>query len=348
MPLTLADIRQSRLPQAVGLCAGDLPAIAAIVNEAQQRLIMAGGETGWSGGWKSVVFNVDFANPYITLPRQFVRIVNLDVCKKPIVLHNQWYEFLPGTPGMMPQDTWPDWWSPHVEGYERGTVPTMTDMTSTNQLLRAYYTDTRDIDKRLVITGLDANGNSVFTQDTQGTRDTMQGLILKLAPPYAQATFPLSSITGIQKDMTYGDVVLSQVDQTTGVEVILSRFAPTEFNPQYRRYYLTKLPQGCCTVTGSSIIPVTALAKLQYVPAYLDSDWLIIGNLPALIEEAQAIRYSSMDIPTAAALERKHHLAAIRQLQNELRHETGEEPVSFRVNSLNQRSLARENVGGLY
>ena len=69
MRITLSSALQSRIPQAVGLCPDDVGGVASYINEAQQRLINAAGETGFWGGWYATVFNVTRANPYITCPR---------------------------------------------------------------------------------------------------------------------------------------------------------------------------------------------------------------------------------------------------------------------------------------
>lgn len=65
------------------------------------------------------------------------------------------------------------------------------------------------------------------------------------------------------------------------------------------------------------------MAKLEFIPANRDTDFLIIGNIPALIEECKAIRYSDMDVPNAAMLEAKSHSKAIKYLNQELAHYLG-------------------------
>ena len=103
----------------------------------------------------------------------------------------------------------------------------------------------------------------------------------------------------------------------------------------YRRYYLHKLPWSCCDVQIPSnpcvapLVPpsvtITAMAKLEFIPAARLTDWLIIGNIPALIEECKAIRYSDMDSEKSPALEEKSHRRAIKMLNDELTHYLGTE-----------------------
>ena len=340
MRVTLADVRQSALPRSVGLCAADLPRIAEYVNEATERLLYASGETGWYGCWQRVVFQVSTSNPYITLPRQFSRIINLTACNYGLRIRNEFYEMIPGGVGLMPQlNTTPDWFSTTIEGYERGLVPTMVDLTPTNQLLRAYITDARDEGSRMLITGKDQNGLDIYTDDGQ---DTVNGTYLSFLNPLATTAFSLSSISLVQKDVTFGDVVLKQVDQTTGEEVTLSRFSPTETAPAYRRYYITKLPASCCASgTPSATVSITALAKLEYAPVYLDTDALLISNIPALIEECMAIRYSRTDGDKGKAHAAFHHKSAIRQLQNQMRHYLGEQSPAVKVDVYQGAPLSR-------
>lgn len=338
MRVTLAQVRQSRLPQVVGLCAGDTPAIAAIVNEAQERLILAAGETGFFGGWTRVAFTVTRANPYITLPRTLARLINLDVCREPVEIHNEFYEFLPGGIGLMPTPTQDDWCGV-LGGYERGVYPTLVDLPATSYL-RVYVTDSRDVNARMLITGLDAASMPIYSTDGF---ENPTGFYLRFQQPFATTEFEVSAISAVQKDVTYGDVILKAVDPDTLVETTLSRYAPAETHPTYRRYYITRLPNVCCD--GTATITVQGLGKLEYIPVYQDTDHVLIGNIPALIEEVQAIRYSSMDLKDAAVLEQKHHRKAIRLLQDELRHYMGEQNPAVSVDVWRGAPLENSGIG---
>jgi hypothetical protein len=359
MRTTLGQVRQSRLPQSIGRCANDLPEVAAFVNQAQQQLINAGGETGFWGGWEKVAFQATRCNPYITLPRKYARAINLAVCRFPIRMQNEFYELLPDGIGL--QDFCSikgrtDWCGA-LEGYERGTVVSMTDLTPTNQLLRVYLTDPRDIGKRILIgPAQDQNGNFIYTQDGN---PSVNGFYLTLAQPFTTSAFVVTSFSGVQKDATYGDVLLYQVDATTGAQVLLSRYAPDEITPAYRRFFIKNLPCGCHAtqvpgnpcVSGApvpdGVVTVTALCKLEFIPANRDTDYLIIGNIPALIEECKAIRYSDMDEPNAVTLEGKSHQKAIKYLNDELRHYLGELQPAVNLAPFGTATLRRQRIGTL-
>ena len=342
MNATLSDVRRSRFPAAIGVCATDIGAIAAMVNECTQRLIYAGGETGFWGCWRKVAFTVDVTSPYITLPRQLARAINLDVCREPIVIQNEFFEFLPGGIGLQDPNTCRDWCG-NLEGYERPSVPTMVDLSDAPQLLRVYITDARDVNLSVVITGKDQNGNQIYS--TSGLQQ-INGFVLTTASPFVTSTFTVTEIQAVQKDNSYGDIILKQVDPTTGVEVTLSRYGPTETNPSYRRYMIRGLPVGCCQqATDTGTATVTCLGKIEYIPIYNDTDQLLIANIPALIAEAQAIRMSTMDTANAAALELKYHRQAIKLLQNEQRHYMGDQRPAVTCNPFIGASLAAQGIG---
>lgn len=340
----MLQLRFSAFPERIGKCTDDLPGICAVVNECQQRLIFAGGETGWWGGWSKVVFNVSQASPYITLPRQFARLINLDVCRRPIRIQNEFYEMLEGGPGLqVPTTVCTCDWCGRLEGYERGSWPTMVDLTPINQYLRVYITDSRDVGKTIVFSGaLDQNGVGIY--DQLGV-NSVQGAVLTFTQPFATTPTIISKFNGIQKDPTYGDVLLKEVDAISGAEVLLSRYGPDEMTPAYRRYYINRLPSSCCPATTPGTVQVTGLAKLEYVPVSRDTDFLIIGNIPALIEEAQAVKYSSMDSPTAASQEAKHHLTALRLLRDEQRHYQGEMQPAVTYAPFGSSRMIRKKIG---
>ena len=320
-------------PQAIGVANNDLAQVAAYVNRAQQNLINAGGETGWWGGWQKVVFTVSKCAPYISLPRQFARVINLAVCKYPVRVNNEFYEMLEASVGLQDFVQKPNWHGA-VAGFDRGTFPTMLDVSPANQYLQVMLTDPRDAQYRMLISpAQDQNGQYIYTQDGA---QSVNGFYMPLLSPSYTTPFIVTSIGGVAKDATYGDVLLYQVDATTGAQVLLARYGPDEVRPSYRRYYLNKLPWSCCDVQVLSnpctappgpppTVQITAMAKLEFIPANRLTDWIVIGNIPALIEECKSIRYADMDSEKAPAMEEKCHKRAIQLLNQELVHYLGKE-----------------------
>lgn len=346
MRTTLLDVRLSRLPALIGLCQDNRQAIAAAVNEAQQRLIMSFGEVGAWAGWEKVVFTASRANPYITLPSRYCRAINLAVCRHPFRVYNEFYSTIPAGPGLPPNPASSLDWCGEVQGFDLGMVPTLVDLPSTS-ILRVYASDPADVAsaKRIFISGLDQNGQQIFSQDRFSN---VNGFYITLDTPFADTTFSVSKIQAVSKDITLGNIILKSVS-STGVETTLSTYGPYETNPAYRRYQITSLPSTCCPTScppqTSTNVQITAICKLEYVPAVLDSDFLIINNIPALIEECVSIRMSEMDDPRSMAKSEYHHKRAIRQLNNQARHYTGDQVPSVSVDIWDGQPLIDQNVG---
>lgn len=340
--ITFAQVRASDFPQAVQMCANDIPQLTRRANRCQEILINCGGETGWVGGWAKVVFNVSRTNPFITLPREFARAINLDVCNRPIRVQNEFYEFLDAGIGLRPGTRCTPWCG-LLQGYERGHFPTMVDLVG-NQFVRAYITDVRDVGKRILVDALDQNGNRIYSTDVL---NQVSGFYLTLDQPFVTSTFEISSIRSIQKDITFGDVLLNAVDAITGAETLLSRYAPDEVNPSYPRYYIDAPPNSCCESTTPGIVQVSALAKYDYIPVARDTDFMLINSIPALIEEAKAIRFADMDVVESINFESKNHRRAIKLLQDQMRNYLGEVSVAVNFAPFGNARYEHQMIGSL-
>jgi hypothetical protein len=296
--------------------------------------LIAGGETGFYGTWQKMVFTVDPNDPYITLPRQVARIINLDVCRYPTRVQNEFFEFLEAGIGLQPAN--PCSCPPAcavLETYDRGVVPTFRDIISTGnpKLIRVYLTNERDHEHRVLIQGLDQNGNVVRTLDNG--IDTA-GEYLILDDPFTDSEFFFSKITGVQKDITAGDVRIYEVDSVTGEQRLISTMEPGETVASYRRYFINGMCNTCCSCTpaqttgcSNTTVPTTsqvvAMAKLEFVPVVVDTDYLLIGNIPALKQECMAVRYEESDSENALQMAIVKHRQAIKLLNQELVHYMG-------------------------
>lgn len=310
-----------------------------------ERLVKAGGETGWWGTWVKMAFNVDPEFPYITVPRHVARLINISICKNPVRVQNQFYEYLeygigpqPSSCGCLLQ-----------EAFDRGTFPTMKDLdnTTNKKCLRFFLTDQRDTDKRILIQGIDTNGTVLRSLDNGIDLD---GVYVRLNPPFVDTEFlfganSLSKITGIQKAITVGDVRLYEVDTVTGASVALSIFEPSEETTAYRRYYLNGLPAYCCA--GQTTVQVTAMAKLEFVPVTVDQDWLVISNIPALKLACEAVRYSEMDNPQAFQMSDRKWKEAVKVLRQEQDHYLGKERPAIRFSPFGHDTLECAGIGQL-
>ena len=210
-----------------------------------------------------------------------------------------------------------------------------------------YISDARDVGRRLLVSGKDSSGNVIYSTD--GSQEVV-GTYLTFQQPFFTTPFIITQISAIQKDLTYGDVRLYSVDATTGVETLLAKYGPDEVAPAYRRYYINSLPGCSCNTpaySATTIMQIKAMAKLEYIPARRPTDFLVIGNIPALKEECLAIRYGEMDTKNAAALANKCHRAAIRLLNQEMTHYLGKDRIAVNFAPFGTAKLEHQNIGGL-
>lgn len=343
----LYDVRSSSLAQAVGLCATDITSIAAIVNEAQERLINdpLAPEEGWWGSWVRMAFNVSQTGPYIYTPREVSRIILLDVCKAPVRIRNSFYEFLEFGRGFMPSgcpSTNPC--DQALVAYERETVYTFTPLLSTAQTIRVYASDTSDLGRTVLVQGKDSNGNIIRFVDAAVPQSGL-GESIVLAAPFADSVNTFTEITGIQKQRTYGEVQIYQVDPSTGTETALVVMQPSEETALYRKYFINGLPTRCCNAsTTSTTLQVLAMCKLDYVPVQVDSDYLTIMSVPALIDECMSIRFGRMDTPGAQQLSMAKHQSALRLLFGQLDNYLGKERPAIRRSLFGSNTMISQPI----
>lgn len=329
--LRLIDIQASSLPNSIGECVGNLPNLAATVNECQERYLHdpTQPDEGWYGTYGRMAFTVDPDNHSITTPRDVARVTLIDICKKPVIIRNDLYEFMEFGNGLMPSCCSGSPLCDNVGVFGRGLVVTTKDLVP-NKNLRIYISDEADIGKRILVQGLDANGVSVYSQDGFVR---VNGVYVDLAAPFVDVALEsiaidFSKITGLQKDITNGPVQVFSVDPDTAEEVLLVTLEPSEQVSSYQRYYLNGLPGCCCE---SPNLQVMAIVKFEYVPAVNPTDYLIIQSRPAIIEGCRSLRYGSMDIPNAKDLAAHHYQKGLAYLAGLADHMQGKERVSIRV-----------------
>lgn len=341
MRLQVHDWRASRAPAVLGICASDLGSVLSYLNEATQRLLMAPevGDEGWFGSYAKVVFNVDPNIPYITAPREVARLSALDVCRNPIRVQNQWFEFLDFGPKLQKQNACDTNCSTSrhctvLQAYDRGIVPTPIDPPVGNKI-RLFYNNADNL-KTLFFQGTDQNGN-LITSLYNGKQVNGFFMTLDSSQPFVDSAYALNSLSNIAKDITQFPVSIYAIDPATGNQLPLATFAPSQTSGSYRRYFLAGLPDRCndCDSPPAQA-QVTAMAKLEFVPMTNDTDFLIIGNLAALKEECMAIRFGEMDVSEAETKAARHHKNAIRLLNGELAHMEGK-----RQPALNYRPFGR-------
>lgn len=343
MPLRLRlyDVRLSDFPTTLGLCQSDVSGVASAVNSVQRRLLYCreAGDESWNGTWAEVAFNVDRTSPYITTPREIARLEMMTVCRNPIPIRNQFYEYLQFGNGRIPRlcglgrgfD---------VGVYSRNNAVTFVDLHPAPQLIRIVPESSDDSGSRVLIQGLDVNNSVVRSAD--GTNMIM-GQFVTLEQPFVAFPFQMNRLTGIQKDITVGNIQIFQVDPTTGSEVLLLTMEPGEQTAWYRRYYLNNFPFNCCP--NETTAQVTAMAKLEMIPVQVDTDYCLLQNIEAMIQEAQSMRYDGIDSGASKQMSAQSHADAVRYLNGELSHLYGKNDASVSFKPFGSACLERVHIG---
>lgn len=305
---TLGDAKEpsSGIQTILGICPTDAR-FTGYVNRAQKALLERG---RW---WGTIVREQLCVNKgCLTWPRHVATIESVALCKEPIPIFNQWYEFQGNSDGILPNDC-----ACSLGMVDRGMAVTFDEISGTDKLLRFYHTVAADVGKKILVQGYDANNIFIRTVIDGVMSDGFQ---MTLTSPFVDSTFTVTRITGIQKPLTDGLVRLYQVDQTSGDEIPLGLYEATETKPWYRKTFLSNLCH-LCTGSGCTLKQVNVIVKLEYIPARVDTDWLIIPNLEAIRTMIQSMKKREDNLELESlALEK----AAIRELNHELRTHTGD------------------------
>lgn len=336
MRAILANVRSSRIPQVLGMCS-DSDKLVSYVNEAMQRLIVRG---RWNGSFQRIRICSD--SGCITLPRQIAAIHEMAVCGMPVSIRNQFWEFLMNGLGVQWDKSESSCSCPGPNFIDRGWFPTYADIIGT-KTLRLYASVLTDYGKRILVQGYDSNNQWVRTLDSGVYID---GYYMTLADPFTDSEFTFTSITGIQKPETDGNVLLYEVN-SSGDQRQLGVFEPDETVPHYRRYFMKNSGGLCDTSCCNNTVTFTGIAKLEFIPVVNDTDYLFIDNIPALKEMCQAIRMSEMDTAQSQAQALVYEKRAIRELNHEKLTYNPEDQTAIGCHVFGSARLNKRNIGRL-
>lgn len=307
MRLTLGSIRPT-IAKILSFTAAD-SRVVDYINEAQERLL-------YRGKWRDTYakFQVLSDNMLITWPRQLETIEAFSVQGQAGVVHNQWYEFLEHGFGLSGSG-----WSGALMSDE-GEACTFADIGEGGGKLRLYSTVTADWGKTVLIQGYDADGVWVRTQIGL-TGVWIDGLNMVLGAGYAESAVFFSSVVGIQKPITQGNVELWEFNTALQVAAKIGDYEPTETIPAYRRSTIPGMATS--DLVG---VPVIVMGKLRFVPVVSDLDYLLITSAPALKDMVMSIRKAENNQPQDAEI---YEARAIRELNSQLQQYLGDGAVNM-------------------
>ncbi len=280
------------------------------LNEAQQLLIN-------SGKIPNTVKTVDYTNGYgfITLPRRCLSALGTQFNGIPRMIYNQWHEFVSGGPGRLCDSTsvnsWP--WNQNSQLQDMGDgFVTFRDSPYEEFYLRVKINDVDDVDKIIYLKGNDADGNPLFSVDSD-TGFAFEGVKLTTANPSVTSTETFTTIYGFEKPTTQAYLTLWAVDVDTAEETMIGNYEPTETNPSYRRYRIALV---------NEVASVRVSCKMRYVPCVSETDYVFPDNIPALKAALMSLRYRDQD---DLEREAEYFGRALQIINNEMKEQRGGE-----------------------
>ena len=326
MRTTLAQIKSSRIPAQLSLCSTS-PQLLQFVNEAQERLLKRP-EKFWGtyARYRCLV-----SGKVLVWPRQFAAIELSSVNQVPIVVRNQWFEFLETGWGIR------DCNSCDLQLLDYGTTSSFENICGTNKKLKVYCDVAEAAGARILLQGYDASGNWIRTLDGATWVDGEYVDLNVYAPQMTNNVF--SSFTGAIKPVTNGTVRIYEYDVTAATQRPIAYYDWDDETPTYRRSFIPGLTFDENTGTAT----VEVIAKLDHIPVRQDTDYLVIGNIPALKEMCVAIKFYENN---AIELGNRAEARAVELMKNEARHYEGSGPVvPLRMNG---ETWGAGNIPNLY
>ena len=311
MKVTLGTAK-TRIAKHLNLCATD-SRTTEYINEAQRRLIESG---KWKGTYGK--FTLCATKGCIAWPRQIETIESVAVCETPGVIRNQWFEFLESGYGLIDDKN-----NLGVTLLDRGESPTHSDMSGEGKKVRVYSFLPVDAGKTVTIQGYDSNNQWVRKPIDAEETQWQDGETVVLNGNFIDTTTSFKSITGVQKDVTQGNVQLYELkDEAAPTLADLATYEPDETLPSYRRSLVPSLAgAGGCESGTDKKVAVTVIAKLRFINAVNDTDVLMISDPYAIKNMSIAIKLEENRDFGAAD---QYRSLAFDSLQNQLANHLGD------------------------
>lgn len=298
--LTLGEMKTGGTAELINLCTTSADYVTAI-NRAISWLLIHG---NWWGTTQVVRLPV-VTNCFRT-PSCVSALLGVRNCNRAATIHGEFHNWLPN-------------WDPRDDygwdlSFEPDGTTVLQEEFSTPKILRIYPGSTTDVGKTIRFFGYDKNNAWVRTATAGVFQD---GELVTLESPFVDTVTEWSNITGRIKDLTDQRV---QVFAYTAGDVTLTPVATYEYwetSGVFQRY---KVHQPNAIVRGT----IDCKVKIEFQAARHDSDFLRIGNRPALELALQALKAKDDgDLARADVLffgnAQQKRLGAIPLLQQELR-----------------------------
>jgi hypothetical protein len=294
MRVTLQDAIDFGIPTVIGACGLD-PRFLRVLNEGIQRLLFKG---KWWGTVQRFRFCV--TDGEVTLPKQIATIEAAAVCGYPVQVRDMWYEFLENgfgirqaqfdQPSTSNGSNFNRVWGTN-ECLYRGRYPTFSNVMGTDKRLNLFCDRSSDIGKPVLLLGWDQNNNWIRTLQSGTMADGE--VVQLLQAPGSQTINLFSSVTDIQPPNNLdGQWWLYEFSTTALTNRLIGHYQYDDTRPSFARYLLPGINQQQPTPSTCNYTPIELAGKLDFIPAKKPTDYLIIGNLPALKEICMGINNS--------------------------------------------------------
>lgn len=292
--------------KALGSCEDDAKLLD-YVNRATERLL-------YKGKFKGTVQTFRFcvnSDSCIIWPREIETPEAVAVCKHPVAMRSEWYEFTEGVGQIDSDDNLCN------TLIDRGEVPAFDEVVGEDKKLAVYSQLNEGVGKYINLQFFDEFGQWV-TSEFDGERIDGENIAI----PHTAGTYNYTTnvckpggLVRVKKDVTIGQVHLYEYDTTTTDLRPLAYYQADEEVPLYRRSLIPDLNVNSCDQTQ-----LTVAAKLRFIPARDDESFLMISHKEALRLAVRAIFLEEQGIWDEANI---NWAAAWQALNEQLSHYKG-------------------------
>lgn len=279
----------------LNICADD-PRLYRWIDAFEQQALVYG---RWWGTTQLVQFCI--TNGCLVLPREIAVIESANLGSVHAQIRNGWYDFI------KPHEPCADTNRCTSENcgcgcgavniQDIGLVASFRTTTGTNQKIRVYPGNSADVGKKIIFQGKDANGIWVRTT-IDGSRQDGEQVTLALPFVDTVTVWGPGAPFAVMKEQTTYRVLVYAVDATSGDELQLAEYAPTEMEPAYRR---VSIPGFCTPAAHDASLPISdtpcstrslkAIVSLDKIPVQVPNDWLLFCNMEAYRQGLMSIKF---------------------------------------------------------
>lgn len=212
--------------------------------------------------------------------------------------------------------------------YDRGTTCTFREIRGRTKKIRVYADVAEADDAQILLQGFDENDQWVRSE-VDGEWIDGEYVDISTTPTLSANIF--TSLVAVQKPQTNGNVRLYEYNTEDATQRALAVYEPSETRPVYRRTLVPGVAGTKCCPTncsddseedsGCNQVKLTVIARLEFIPVQVDTDWVLPGNIPALKDMMQAVRmYETNNVQEAMVCESRAYASLNTQLRHYLGH----------------------------